>query len=99
MKYDDTYSMIGAIINQGFETQFEKERKKKKSAGNIFENCWPFWHIRVKDSIAEIIKKRSVHVWRTVGREHKKNQHSSGFVERKSHKMQKCGLQIFSVIL
>ena len=49
--------------------------------------------------IAEIIKKRSVHVWRTVGREHKKNQHSSGFVERKSHKMQKCGLQIFSVIL
>ena len=97
MKYDDTYSMIGAIINQGFETQFEKERKK--SAGNIFENCWPFWHIRVKDSIAEIIKKRSVHVWRTVGREHKKNQHSSGFVERKSHKMQKCGLQIFSVIL
>ena len=31
MKYDDTYSMIGAIINQGFETQFEKERKKKEA--------------------------------------------------------------------
>lgn len=99
MKYDDTYSMIGAIINQGFETQFEKERKKKKNAGNIFENCWPFWLVRVNGSIAEIIKKRSVHVWRTVGTEHKKNRHRSGFVERKSHKMQKCGLQIFSVIL
>lgn len=99
MKYDDTYSMIGAIINQGFETQFEKERKKKEKRRKYFRKLLAFLACRVNGSIAEIIKKRSVHVWRTVGTEHKKNRHRSGFVERKSHKMQKCGLQIFSVIL
>ena len=29
MKYNDTYSMIGAMINQGFEVDFNKEREKK----------------------------------------------------------------------
>ncbi len=47
--------------------------------------------------MAEIIKKRSAHLWRTVGTEDKKNRHRSGFVERKSHKMWNCGLQIRSV--
>ena len=84
MKYDDTYSMIGAIINQGFETQFEKERKKKEKRRKYFRKLLAF--------LAHQGKRFN---WR----EHKKNQHSSGFVERKSHKMQKCGLQIFSVIL
>ena len=30
MKYNDTYSMIGAMINQGFEVEFKKEREKKE---------------------------------------------------------------------
>ena len=28
MKNNDTYSMIGAMINQGFEVEFQKEREK-----------------------------------------------------------------------
>ena len=42
MKYDDTYSMIGAIINQGFETQFEKERKKKEKRRTYFRKLLAF---------------------------------------------------------
>lgn len=42
MKYDDTYSMIGAIINQGFETQFEKERKKKEKRRKYFRKLLAF---------------------------------------------------------
>ena len=30
MKYNDTYSMIGAMINLGFEVEFKKEREKKE---------------------------------------------------------------------
>lgn len=32
MKYNDTYSMIGAMINLGFEVEFKKEREKKKTS-------------------------------------------------------------------
>ena len=37
MKYDDTYSMIGAMLNQGFETEFKKERKKKEKRRRFFQ--------------------------------------------------------------
>ena len=30
MKYNDTYSMIGAMLNLGFEVEFKKEREKKE---------------------------------------------------------------------
>lgn len=58
MKYNDAYSMMGAMINQAFADQHEKKAQARENA--VFQS-----HI----------------------------------VERKSHKMQKCGLQIFSVIL
>lgn len=38
MKYNDTYSMIGAMINQGFEVEFKKEREKKKNAADFYGN-------------------------------------------------------------
>ena len=37
MKYNDTYSMIGAMLNQGFETEFKKERKKKEKRRRFFQ--------------------------------------------------------------
>ena len=37
MKYNDTYSMIGAMINQGFEVEFKKEREKKENAADFTE--------------------------------------------------------------
>ena len=36
MKYNDTYSMIGAMINLGFEVEFKKEREKKEKRTQIF---------------------------------------------------------------
>ena len=36
MKYNDTYSMIGAMLNQGFETEFKKERDKKEKRRRFF---------------------------------------------------------------
>ena len=36
MKYNDTYSMIGAMINLGFEVEFKKEREKKRKTPQIF---------------------------------------------------------------
>ena len=36
MKYNDTYSMIGAMLNQGFETEFKKEREKKEKRRRFF---------------------------------------------------------------
>lgn len=36
MKYNDTYSMIGAMINQGFEVEFKKEREK--NAADFYGN-------------------------------------------------------------
>ena len=73
MKYDDTYSMIGAMLNQGFETEFKKQREKKEKRRRFF--------------------RKLIAVFSTT------NRHKSYSVERKSHKMQKCGLQIFSLIL
>ena len=32
MKYNDTYSMIGAMINLGVEVEFKKDREKKNVA-------------------------------------------------------------------
>ena len=39
MKYNDTYSMIGAMINQGFEVEFKKETgEKRKNAADFYGN-------------------------------------------------------------
>ena len=73
MKYDDTYSMIGAMLNQGFETEFKKEREKKEKRRRFF--------------------RKLIDVFAAT------NRHKSHSVERKCHKIQKCGLQIFSLIL
>ena len=36
MKYNDTYSMIGAMLNLGFEVEFKKEQEKKEKRRRFF---------------------------------------------------------------
>ena len=58
MKYNDAYSMMGAMINQAFADQRKKEVQARETGA-----------------------------------------FQSHIVERKSHKMQKSGLQILKLIL
>lgn len=38
MKYNDTYSMIGAMLNLGFEVEFKKNGRKKKNVADFYGN-------------------------------------------------------------
>ena len=58
MKYNDTYSMIGAMVNQGFEIEFKKEREKKEKRRRFFRK-WIAMMSRLKKGPGNISENMS----------------------------------------